>query len=131
MVMLWLACGEAPEPAFQVAPEPVEEPEAAPSGRIGGEPILDRPVVLGGIATADVEAVVNELDWLGCHKAGSGKVLVQMSLAANGSVSETKVASTSLRNPETEDCLLALLDGSTFPPLVTGEKAIVKYTFAY
>lgn len=133
MVMLWLACADAP-PAPAVEP-PIEEvqvvQEAAPAGTIGGEPILARPVVLGGISTQDVETVVNQLDWMACHRAGMGKVLVQFTLSASGSVVKSETVSSSLRNPETESCLNELLLGASFPALERGEKAIVKYTFAY
>lgn len=129
MVMLWLACADAPEPAPVAEVQPVEQ--AAPMGTIGGEPILARPVVLGAISTADVEAVVGGLDWMGCHHAGFGKVLVQFTLSGSGSVVKSETVSSSLRNPETETCLNTLLMGASFPPLESGDKAIVKYTFAY
>ncbi|MCP4918147.1 MAG: AgmX/PglI C-terminal domain-containing protein [Proteobacteria bacterium] len=131
--MLWLACADAP-PAPEVE-APIEEvrvvEEAPPAGTIGGEPILARPVVLGGISTQDVETVVKQLDWMACHRAGMGKVLVQFTLSASGSVAKSETVSSSLRNPETETCLNELLLGASFPALERGEKAIVKYTFSY
>jgi len=133
VVILLLACSDAPE-VTPVAETPVEQAqvEEPPAGRIGGEPILPHPVVLGGISTSDVEAGLAELDTQACHQAfNSGKVLVQFTIDNEGHVTDSKLVSTSLRTPETEACLVEAVRSATFPALVTGDKAIVKAPFLF
>ena len=60
-----------------------------------------------------------------------GKVLVQFTIAKDGSVTKSETVSTSLRNPETEACLNERVATATFPALERGEKAIVKYPFVF
>ena len=64
MWLFLLACGvpDAP-PTPSPEPPPAETSSAAPegpAGRIGGEPILERPVVVGGITNEAVEAVIEQ-----------------------------------------------------------------------
>ncbi len=128
-MLLLLSC--EPEPEAVVEPAPEEPVEAPVAGSIGGEPILPRPVVLGGISTEAVESGVAAVDYAGCHQLGTGKVLVQFTIAMDGSVSKSETVSTSLRQPETEACLEARITEARFPPLERGDKAIVKYPFVF
>lgn len=142
MLLLLAALACAPEPAPPVAPAapPAPEPDAPPPGRIGGKPILDRPVVLGGLAADDVEAGIaaqrGALD--GCYApaqaeqpAPKGKVLVRFTVARDGHVADARVQSSSLRHPQTEACLLEVVAGARFPALATGEIAVVSYPLSF
>ena len=147
MVILLLACLNAPtEPAEAPIPVPadaVEAPvmeapaaeappeDAPPAGRVGGEPILDRPVVLGGISTEDVERTLAATDTQSCHQSGLGKVLVSITITKTGAVANSETVSSSLRQPQVEDCLNERVRAAKFPALVVGDKALVKYTFAF
>ncbi len=142
--ILVLACASAPPvapapaPAPSAAPAPAEGaavPGDAPRGSIGGEPILDRPVVLGGIATEAIEAGIASrraaIDACYAPAPGSpapaGKVLVKFTIGADGAVTEAHVRSTSLRHRPTEDCVVAELSKARFPALRSGAKALVQY----
>lgn len=128
-LLLLLACrSEAPHP-------PV--PETPPPGRIGGTPILDRTIVLGGLATeaveAELERVRPQVEACRATEAvrGAGKVLVRFVVRGDGTVGEARLVSTSLRDEAVEGCLLGVVKGATFPPLSVGDQAIVTYTFSY
>ena len=137
-----LAC--APDPASKdPAPEaPVPSPadEAPPAGRIGGDPILDWPVVLGSIGTPAVEAAFDgqRAAIEACYAAGRsahpelhGKVRVRFQIRADGQVAEARTQASSLRHPPTEDCLVAVVRQTPFPPLPSGELAVVDYPFRF
>lgn len=117
--------------------EPVALPPApvAPAGKIGGEPILADPVVLGGISVDAVRAGLDaqKAAITACHgaDAGKGKVLVRFAIAADGTVASARVQSTSLRDETTETCLLGVVQGATFPPLERGDKALVTWPFLF
>lgn len=117
---------------------PVEPAPAA--GSIGGEPILPKPIVLGAVSIADIEAGLgtqrSAIDACYATRVAtdpglSGKVLVKFSIAHDGHVPDASVASTSLRDPATETCLVARVLATRFPPLVEGEVAIVRYPFTF
>ena len=61
----------------------------------------------------------------------AGRVLVQMSISADGVVRRATVKSTSLRHPATEQCLLDVLKGTSFPHLSSGNVARITYPFAF
>ena len=138
-----LACNSDPAPPAPLAPPaPVVDAPAdpPPAGRIGGSPILPDPVVLGAI---DPEAVDRVVEAQGaaiarCYEAGlaetpglSGKVLVKLAIAADGTVSRVSTKSTSLRNTAVEECLEARLARARFPALESGEVALVTYPFVF
>lgn len=134
MWLLFLACAadvaEPPAPAPPPAPMVTSSAEPAPAGRIGGEPILVQPVVVGGIANAAVETVVADARsaFVACHTApGPGKLLLHFAIDQAGVVVDPRLRSTTLRHPETESCVLAVLAGLRFPPLERGAKAIVTW----
>jgi hypothetical protein len=131
MWLLFLACS-SPDPAPAEAPAPVEEP-AAPAGTIDGEPILEQPVVIGGIANAAVSAVIEQgLDTLrACHSApGAGKLLLHFVIAQDGQVRSPTLRSTTLRHPATEACVLEAVAALRFPALTRGERAVVTWPLA-
>ena len=104
--------------------------DPAPVGTIGGEPILERPVILGGIATEAVEAVVEARSEAlqACRTApGPGKLLLQFRIDAGGEVVEADLRSTTLRHAETEACVLAEVRSLRFPALERGEVAVVTW----
>lgn len=126
-----LACGEAqPVPAAPTAPA-----EAAPTGVIGGEPILPRPIVLGAISTDDVDkgiaAVLPEIQ--ACHRdsARRGRVLVKFHIGADGTPTAAATASTSLRDTATEACVNQRVLEARFVPLQSGNTAMVRYPFSF
>lgn len=143
---IWLGCGSAPtseEPAAPEVPEaaaPAEVVAPLPAGRIGGQPILPKPVVIGGIANADVEAgVMARKDQIvACFETQraqdptlSGKVLIKFSIDAEGKVSRAATRSTSLRNDVVENCVNAEVVKAVFPKLQSGRFAIVQYPFVF
>jgi hypothetical protein len=144
MLLALLGCGsasEAPVPVEEPADEPVAvEEDAPPAGRIGGEPILPDPVVLGAISADAVETVVaTHMDRINtCWETErakdpklAGKVLVKLVIGPDGSVTSTATKSTSLRNEPTETCVNQDLASATFPPLQGGKIAIVTYPFVF
>jgi hypothetical protein len=143
--LLLLACQtEAPvlvqpiaNPTTVASPEPTEAP---PPGRIDAEPILPRPVVLGGIGMAAVEAgiAVRQAAIDDCYRQGlvaepalRGKVLVKFTILPDGHVASATTKSTSLRHPATEDCVVAQVSAATFGPLQDGSSAIVSFPFVF
>jgi len=133
-----LACSETPpDPAGPVEPPLVE---AAPVGSIGGEPILPTPTVLGGISAGAVTTAIGErmeeIDH--CYAVErekkpdlAGKVLVRFVITKNGTVRSAATKSTSLRDEATEKCVIEQVTVARFPPLQTGEMAIVHYPFVF
>lgn len=137
-----LACSDPVVPSGTDAPGPVEAPlpAPAPSGSIGGEPILEGVVVVGAIATSAVDAgVAAQMDKItACYTRGrasnpelSGKVLVRFTIDREGHVGSTTIRSTSLRHPSTEDCLQRAVAKAQFPPLKGGKIAVVNYPFVF
>lgn len=125
--------------ADAVPPATADAVEPA-AGSIGGEPILPKPIVLGAVTIADIEAGLgtqrSAIDACYATRVAtepglSGKVLVKFSIAHDGHVPDASVASTSLRDPATETCLVARVLATRFPPLVDGEVAIVRYPFTF
>ena len=137
-----LACGTAESPPDPPAAEAATSPAALlpPVGAIGGEPILPRPVVLGGISAEAVDSAIDaRRDAIGaCFQDGlaenpglAGKVLVRFTIVRDGSVSKATIRSTSLRHAATEACLSAQVAEAQFPALEVGEAAIVTYPFVF
>jgi len=135
MLAFLLACGPSetaapPAPPPAPAPVPAEEPVV---GSIGGEPILPRPVVLGGLSTDAVVAAVEPrmADIRACARdAGRrGKVLVKIVIGKDGAVTSATTRSTTLRHPPTEDCVNTVVAEVKFPALAKGTTAIVQYPF--
>ena len=133
VLLLW-ACSSPPAPP---APAPAE---GEPVGSIGGEPILHRPIVLGGISTeavvAGVEAHRPAIE--SCYRAAlaadatlSGRVAVRFRIAADGTVTDPRTQATSLRHSPTEACVASALRTAVFTPLATGDVAIVTYPFTF
>lgn len=142
LLLLALACPPEPPatPAGSAASAPTVEAEAPPAGSIGGVPILPRPVVLGALDVAAVEAAVAEgrAALEGCYLAAvagqpalRGKVLVRFTVLADGAVAEARTRSTSLRDAPTEACLLGAVRALRLPPLEGGERAVVDYPFVF
>lgn len=149
-LLLLLACSgaptsEAPPPPAPEAPEAPEVPGAAPAapeaaaeatadrppgGVVGGMPILERPVILGGIDNAAVEAALDADALQDCNTAGRpGKVLLRFRIDRGGQVVTVETKSSTLRHPETETCLQERVRGTAFPELERGESAIVTWPF--
>jgi hypothetical protein len=133
------ACGTADPPPDPPVAEAATSP-APPVGAIGGEPILPRPVVLGGISAEAVDAAIDtRRDAIeACFQEGlaenpglAGKVLVRFTIVRDGSVSKATIRSTSLRHAATEACLSAQVAEAQFPTLEVGEAAIVTYPFGF
>lgn len=148
-LVILVACGspavepaEAPADAPAEAPEPVAEvdAEAPPPGRIGGEPILPKPLVIGAIATTAVEEglaphrpAIDDC-WKAeqaTHPELAGKVLVKFKIAGDGKVVDPTTRSTSLRHPPTEACLNERIAAIQFAPLQGGSYAIVQVPFVF
>lgn len=146
LALLLFGCGasteappaEAPAPVTTVSTAPPED--APPPGKIGGEPILPDPVVVGGISREHVDQGVATLRpaivacWEEARKSKpglNGKILVKFTIAKDGSVKTTALRSTSLRNEATETCVMGHLAQAKFPPLASGELAIIHYPFAF
>jgi len=146
LLTIWLGCGSAPtneEPEASEAAPAAASVEAAPPipvGRIGGQPILPKPVVIGGIDNADVEVGVmaRKAQITQCFENQrardptlSGKVLIKFSIDASGKVSRSATRSTSLRNARVENCVNAEVVKAVFPALQSGRFAIVQYPFVF
>ena len=133
----------AAQPAAQPAPADPPAPAAMPppgGGMIGGEPILERPIVLGAIPTADIDAGLRAkqpaIDDCYAPRVAAdpsirGKVLVKFAVARDGHVTSASVASTSLRDDVTEACLLDAVRLARFTPLTDGETAVISYPFTF
>lgn len=137
-LLVALACAAEPAPAPAGPPDPAAADAAPPPGRIGGDPILDWPVVLGALSTEAVQAALAgqqaAIDaCLGAAGAADpglrGKVLVRFQVDARGRVGEARVRATSLRHAATEDCLLEVVRATPFPVLPAGQVALVDYPF--
>jgi hypothetical protein len=154
-----LGCGGEPADAPVTAPvdvaitdggseaEPTEatragpaEPEAPPAGIIGGEPILPKPVVVGGISNDAVEeAIAAHRDAIvACYEderakmpGMAGKVLIRFTIRGDGRVADVSTRSTSLRHEPTETCVEQVIAQATFPELASGHLAIVNYPFVF
>jgi len=129
-----------PEPAADAATEGGSAPEGKPAGIIGGEPILPRPVVLGGISNDAVEAAIDtHHDTIAaCYEderarvpGMAGKVLIHFTILGDGRVAEVSTRSTSLRHEPTETCIEQVIAQITFPALASGHLAIVDYPFVF
>ncbi|TNE92445.1 MAG: hypothetical protein EP330_01965 [Deltaproteobacteria bacterium] len=144
--LLLIACGAPPEPAeTPEAPAPeakAEAPaeEAPPAGKIGGAPILPHPVVIGALSADKVseviEAHLDELDACYTNEVAKkpdlkGKVLVKFSIQKDGSVTNARTESTSLRHEPTEACLAEVVAKQTFPALESGKLAVVQFPFSF
>lgn len=114
--------------------------DAPPPGRIGGEPILETPVVLGGIDADTVAAALagRSSQIVACWQVEqakdaslSGKVLVRFTIGKDGTVSGPRIQSTSLRNDAAESCIKDQIAQVRFPALQVGDKALVSYPFAF
>lgn len=123
MVIFWLL-------ACVSTSAPTEAPSGQPTGTIGGAPILEAPVILGGIENSAIEEALDMSAIRACNRAGRpGKVLVRFQLKRDGQVDNVETRSTTLRHPPTETCIHKRLQATGFPPLNRGEKAIVTWTF--
>ena len=149
LLTLLLACAPetAPAPAAPATlrPERLEAPSATeadanvvvaaeappPGGVVGGMPILDRPVILGGIDNAAVEAAFDAEALGSCNNAGKpGKVLLRFRIDKGGRVVDVETKSSTLRHQATEACLQAAVKATRFPELERGESAIVTWPFS-
>lgn len=145
MLLALGACTPQPDPV-EPAPEPAPEPAigvlaaAPPGGSISGEPILSRPVVVGGISQVAVDGVIDTLrpSFAECYEparalqpAPSGKVLLKFLISKSGLVSDVATRATSLRHEPTEACLHGVLSEARFPPLEKGSRAIVQYPLTF
>lgn len=127
------ACAPAEPAPAPAAPPPAEAP--APAGTIGGEPILPRPIVLGAISTDDVEKGIGAVlpGIQACHRDPKrrGRVLVKFHIGADGAPTAAATASTSLRDPATEECVNQRVLEARFVPLRSGKTAMVRYPFSF
>ena len=137
LLALLLACSTDPvePPPAPEAPAPkaagdVAEAPAAPKGVVGGAPILDRPVILGGIDNAAVEAAFDPDALKTCNTAGRpGKVLLKFRIDKSGAVVLLEQKSSTLRHEATEACLQAAVKATRFPELERGDSALVTWPF--
>ncbi len=95
---------------------------------------------LGGLTAAQIRKVVlsrrNAI--LTCYdrqlqrqKGLSGKVVIRWKITSTGSVSGAKVASSTLRNGATEDCIIRQFARMKFPAPGGGEIPVVKFPFIF
>lgn len=140
LLALLVACSTStppPEPPAAPGPEPAAPAPAAPAGIIGGAPILEQPVVIGGISKEQADGTIDaardriQACWKEHGGGRMGKLLVKLSVAADGSTQRVVLRSTTLRQPETEMCVIAILTGLQFPALSTGDVAILTYPFTF
>ncbi len=98
-----------------------------------------RPVVIGALSARDVEEMLREQQEgaLRCYEGAlaespglAGRVQLKLTVQPDGSVSRAAVQSTSLRNPSTEGCLVALASGARFPP-PDGGSAYISYSYVF
>jgi len=135
------APNEPPPAAADVpAAEADARPTTPPPGRIQAAPILERPVVVGGISAEAVDAGVaaQQAAIDRCYTDAqaeapglSGKVLVNFTITGTGAVGRVATKSTSLRHPSAEACLNEQLALARFPALETGDIAYVTYPFDF
>lgn len=120
-------------PAVPVSTSPTEQPRSGP--RIGGEPILDRPVVLGGVSNeAVVAAVEAQSGRIAACRAGDapkGKVLVKFTIGSSGLVTDAEIRSSSVRDAAIEACVLDVIRRLEAPKPPSGGHALVQYPLAF
>lgn len=115
------------------APPPAPASTAASSG--GAE-----PGVTGTLGTGEIQKVIRKA--LGgvrsCYELGlrrsptlQGTVTVRMVIGRDGSVTSASVASTTLGDGETEECIVRRLEKLQFPAPQGGEPVVVSYPFAF
>ena len=121
------------EPAVPVAVAPPEQPRTGP--RIGGEPILDRPVVLGGVANeAVVAAVEAQSGRIAACRPGAtpkGKILVKFTIGSSGLVTAAEIRSSSVRDAAIEGCVLDVFRQLDAPKPPGGGHALVQYPLSF
>ena len=135
-----LACTSPSTSDVTEAPSPEAVAVKAPSGTIGGQPILPKPMVMGGIDNQAVEDnILKQRESIeACYTSQlaqtpglRGKVLIKFTIDAEGKVSRSNTRSTSLRNETVETCINEEVAKTTFPALKTGRVAIVQYPFVF
>ena len=138
-LLIVLACSSS-TPDVAEAPSPEATSAKAPAGTIGGQPILPKPMVIGGIDNQAVEDNIlkHREEIKACYTNQlaqtpglRGKVLIKFSIDADGKVSRSNTRSTSLRNEAVESCINEQVAKTTFPALKTGRVAIVQYPFVF
>lgn len=141
LLLAWACSTPTPPPPKVRLVVPEEEPVAAPAPaqptgpRIGGEPILDRPVVLGGVPNeAVVAAVEARSDRIAACRPGAaprGKLLVKFTIGSSGAVTDAEIRSTTLRDPAIEGCVLEVFRQLEAPKPSNGGHAIVQYPVSF
>lgn len=97
-------------------------------------------VVLGALDKEKIDAGVrrNMSSLRRCYAQGlksnptlAGRVVIKFTIAADGSVSQAAVKSSSMNHPETENCMVAAVRTFHFPEPTGGGVVIVSYPFSF
>jgi len=126
-------------------PESVEDDDTRSTGHFsksrqpmhGGLPVN---VILGSLAKERVDEVIrdNLARIKACYQQGQardatlkGKVVVKFVIAKTGAVSSAAIKTSTMGDPETEQCLVDVLLGLQFPEPSGGGIVIVSYPFLF
>ena len=85
---------------------------------------------MGGIENEAVEAVIEQSqDRLrACQTSPHpGRLLLHFLITADGAVRDATLRSTTLRQPDTEACVLKAVEALKFPRLTRGDRAVVTW----
>ena len=91
-------------------------------------------MVVGGITNEAVEAVIEQSqDSLRACQASprTGRLLLHFLISADGTVRNLTLRSTTLRQPDTEDCVLKAVGELRFPQLTRGDRAVVTWPLTF
>ena len=109
-------------------------------GRVPGGVSTEDPILLGALDKSDIDRVIKQhLSQIRyCYQKElnrapdlEGKVVMRFVIAKDGSVSQTRVQSTSLNNPVVESCLCDRFMRFRFPQPTGGGIVIVTYPFVF
>jgi hypothetical protein len=144
-LVLTIACDKqqataAPEETDAPEPAPAEdEPDAAPKKKKEEDPIATEMTIEGGLTKDQVQKVVDEhfTEVRKCFDIAlghpddanlTGAIVVRFGVDAEGKVDEQALDDSNFHDPETEQCMVELVRGWTFPK-PKGKGAKVKYPF--
>jgi len=109
-------------------------------GKVPGGVSTEDPILLGALDKSEIDRVIKQhLSQIRyCYQKElnrapdlEGKVVMRFVIASDGTVSQTKIQSTSLDNPVVESCMRDRFSRFQFPRPVGGGIVIVTYPFVF
>ena len=126
----------------ETPPDEPEEPDAAPvAAAIDLDAVEDLETlfeVSGNVSRDQVAGIIGQnkpdvhqcyADALAANPGMTGRVYVQITATANGSVATAMMKQTTLKKPAVEQCMLTRIRGWKFPNDDSGGLTVIKYAF--